>query len=79
MIKLTRLDGSELIINANLIEVIEAHPDTVVKLITGKKFLVKETPTEITEEVIAFYKETGGSNLIVYEDHCYRNDGDIAS
>jgi len=79
VIKLTRLDGSELTINANLIEVIEAHPDTVVKLITGKKFLVKETPAEITEEVIAFYKESGGSNLVIYEDHCYRNNEDIAS
>jgi len=79
VIKLTRLDGSELTINANLIEVIEAHPDTVVKLITGKKFLVVETPAEITEGIIAFYKEAGGPNLIVYEDHCYRNDEDIAS
>lgn len=79
MIKLTRLDGSELIINANLIEVIEAHPDTVVKLITSKKFLVVETPAEITERVIAFYKEAGGPNLIVYKDHCYQNDEGIAS
>lgn len=74
MIKLTRLDGSELIINANLIEVVEANPDTVVTLITSKKYMVKETPEQIVEEVVQYYERAGGPRLVVYEDHCYRSD-----
>ncbi|MDI6716443.1 MAG: flagellar FlbD family protein [Actinomycetota bacterium] len=74
MIKLTRLDGSEFVVNANLIEVVEANPDTVVSLITSKKFLVKETPEQITEQVIKHYKKTGGPRLIVYTDHSHQSE-----
>lgn len=69
MVKLTRIDGSELTINANLIEVIEATPDTVVTLITNKKFLVKETPEQITEMAVEHYKQAGGPRLIVNIGH----------
>lgn len=72
MIKLTRLDGSELVVNANLIETVEANPDTVVALLTGKKYLVKETPEEIVERVVKHYTRAGGPRLVVYEDHCHR-------
>jgi flagellar protein FlbD len=68
VIKLTRLDGSHLTVSANFIELIEANPDTVVTLITNKKFLVRETPEEIAQLVVAHYKETGGTRLIVYTD-----------
>lgn len=76
MIKLTRIDGSELTVNANLIEVVEATPDTVVTLITSRKLLVKESPEEIVQATIEHYKQTGGPRIIVYgsqaqhaEDH----------
>lgn len=74
MIKLTRLDGSELTINANLIEIIEANPDTVITLVTNKRFIVRETPEEIAERVINHYKKSGGPRLIIYENQCYRPD-----
>jgi len=65
VIKLTRIDGSELTINANLIEVVEATPDTVVTLVTNKKFLVRESPEEITKMAVKHYKQAGGPRLIV--------------
>ena len=74
MIKLTRFDGSELTINANLIEVVEANPDTVVTLITNKRFIVKETPEEIIELVVKHYEKAGGTRLIVYENERYRTE-----
>ena len=36
-----------LLVNADLIETVEATPDTVLTLTTGKKLIVRETPAEI--------------------------------
>ncbi|MDR7435765.1 MAG: flagellar FlbD family protein [Armatimonadota bacterium] len=63
MIKLTRLNGSEIVINAELIETIEATPDTVISLTTGKKFVVHEPVNEVIEQAVAYYTRTrGGGN-----------------
>ena len=47
MIKVTRFNHTEVIINADLIEFIEANPDTVITMVTGKKVLVLETADEV--------------------------------
>ncbi len=54
LIKLTRLDGRELIINADEIETVEATPDTVVSLVSGRKHVVKETTGELIDRVVAY-------------------------
>lgn len=54
MIKLTRINGEEILINLNLVEIIERHSDTVITLTTGNKMLVKETLEEIVARVVAF-------------------------
>lgn len=54
MISVTRLDGSEFIINADLIETIEATPDTVITFAHDKKVVVREAPQEIIERVVLF-------------------------
>lgn len=54
MIKLTRLNHMPLILNSDLIEHIDATPDTVVSLTSGQKFLVTESPEEVVDKVIAF-------------------------
>ena len=43
MIDVTKMNGLEFTINADLIEVIEEVPDTVITLTTGKKIMVKES------------------------------------
>ena len=35
------------LLNPDLIEKVEAHPDTVIMLTTGARFLVDETPAEV--------------------------------
>lgn len=57
MIKLTRLDGREFVLNCDLIESLEANPNTVLSLRTEKKILVKETINEIIERIVT-YKQT---------------------
>jgi flagellar protein FlbD len=54
MITLTRLNRAKLVLNSDLIEHIEAAPDTVVSLLNGQKLLVRETPEEIIDRVIEF-------------------------
>lgn len=54
MIKVTRLNNSELWVNADMIEFVEATPDTVISLISHAKLVVKESPQEIVDAVIEF-------------------------
>lgn len=54
MIKLTRLNGSEFVINCDHIEVIEATPDTVITLTNEHKWVVRESPDEVIARTVAF-------------------------
>ncbi len=54
MIRLTRFDGSEMVVNADLIEFIEASPDTVISMTSGRKVLVKETPEAVIALVVGY-------------------------
>jgi len=66
MIEVTKLGGDEIIINAELIESIQATPDTVITLTTDKKILVKDSVDEIVDKVIS-YKKNIASCLTVKE------------
>jgi flagellar protein FlbD len=50
----TRISGQEIVINADLVEVIETTPDTVITLIDGKKYVVVEPAQEIIDRVVAY-------------------------
>jgi flagellar protein FlbD len=54
MILLTRLDGKELVVNADHILTVEATPDTVIQLVNEMHLMVKEPPDEIMEKVAAW-------------------------
>ncbi|MBI4506766.1 MAG: flagellar FlbD family protein [Chloroflexi bacterium] len=54
MIPLTRLDGSVFYLNPDLIEVIEVTPDSVLKLTTQHRYVVRESADEIIERTIEF-------------------------
>jgi flagellar protein FlbD len=54
MIIVSRLNGESLGVNADLIERIEAMPDTVVTLVDGKKILVRETVDELIAKVLEY-------------------------
>lgn len=61
MIKLTRFDGSEVAVNAELIKFVEAAPDTIVTLTSDQKILVLETVDEVIEEIIQYRRLAYGS------------------
>ena len=54
MIHLTRLNRLPLVLNADLIESIEATPDTVITLTTGQKLVVLEAAEEVVRRVVEF-------------------------
>ncbi|RNL62648.1 flagellar protein FlbD [Nocardioides marmoriginsengisoli] len=51
MITLTRLSGSVFVLNSDLIERIDATPDSVITLVDGKKYVVSESLDEIIAAV----------------------------
>ena len=59
MIVLHKLTGTEIVINAELIESVEAGPQTVIALSTGNRFIVKEAPDEVTARVIEYRRKVG--------------------
>ena len=54
MVLVSRLNGKEFFVNADLIEFIEETPDTVITLTTGKKVVVEESAQVLIERIIAF-------------------------
>lgn len=56
MIYLSRLDGSSFVLNADRIETIEAHPDTVITNVDGKHFVVKENVDAVVARVVAYQR-----------------------
>ncbi len=57
MIEVTRLNGSTVLVNAELIELVEETPDTVLSFVTGKKLIVKESRQEVKNLVILYKRE----------------------
>jgi len=57
MIHLTRINHSPLILNSDLIEHIQATPDTIITLTSGRNYMVLESPDEIVRRVTAFRRE----------------------
>jgi len=55
LIRLTRLNGQEVVVNAELIESIEQQTlNTVISLTNGNKILVKDTVEEIISKVVNY-------------------------
>jgi flagellar protein FlbD len=57
MIMLTRLSGSRFVLNSDLIERVDATPDTVISLTDGTKYVVSESLTQVIAAVRAFRSE----------------------
>lgn len=56
MIFVTRLNNKEFALNPDLIETLEATPDTVVTLTNQNKYVVKESIEEIIARIAEFRK-----------------------
>jgi flagellar protein FlbD len=57
MITVTRLNGGAFALNPDLVERVETTPDTVITLVDGAKYVVRES----VEEIIAAIRESKAS------------------
>lgn len=57
MIKVTRINGAELLLNAELIQTIESTPDTLITLIDGRKLMVNENVDEVVRRIITYRRK----------------------
>lgn len=60
MIALRRLNNQPIMVNPDLIEYLEATPDTVVTLTNGNKLVVRETMAEIRDKIVEFKRRIHG-------------------
>ena len=59
MIHVTKLNGTDMVLNADLIEFVESTPDTLISLTTGRKVMVKEGLDDIVERIVAYRRRSG--------------------
>jgi flagellar protein FlbD len=59
MIKLQLINGTDIVLNSDLIEFMEETPDTIISLSSGKKMIVKESVPEIVDRVLEFRRQIG--------------------
>ncbi len=57
MIRVTRLAGGPLYINADLIEFVESTPDTMVTLTTGRKFIITEDVEQVVDSIVDYRRK----------------------
>jgi len=60
VIRLTKINGEEIAVNAELIETVRATPDTVINLTTEKKILVLEDVDEVIKRIIDYRRNIMG-------------------
>ena len=68
MIMLTRLSGSQFVLNSDLIERIDATPDTVITLTDGTKYVVADSMTEVVAKVRTYRSEIVALSVLVPAD-----------
>lgn len=59
MIDVHLMNGNEIVLNSDLIEFVEATPDTVVSLTNGKKLMVRESVQQVVESIFQFRQRLG--------------------
>lgn len=64
MIELTRLNGETYYLNPLLIETVEARPDVVITLITGKKLVVANALNEVITAIQSFIERMTPTQMV---------------
>lgn len=70
MILLTRLNGTQIYVNAELIQVVEKTPDTIVTLTDRSKLVVKEPAEVVVQRFIEYKQKIGHLQGAIAGDAC---------
>jgi len=63
MIEVTRLDNSKVLLNVDIIQSLQATPDTVITFTTKEKLMVKEPLEEISERILEYQRAIHIGNI----------------
>ncbi|GHS90172.1 flagellar protein FlbD [Synergistales bacterium] len=61
MIEVHRINGELFLLNSDMIETVDITPDTVIRLVNGHRYIVKESGADIVEATVKFRKNAGYS------------------
>lgn len=64
MITVTRMDNRVVVINAELIKMLEATPDTIITLINGDILMVKESVEDVVSRAIEYARQIRGFQVV---------------
>lgn len=67
MIRITKINGENVVINAELIEEIKETPDTVITLTNSRKILVEESTDELINMIIDYHQKISTGIMITGE------------
>lgn len=65
MVEVTRLNGSRFVLNGDMIEQIEAKPDTILSLSNGRKLIVRESVTEMIHKLLDYQRTLNAEPAII--------------
>ncbi|NLL36937.1 MAG: flagellar FlbD family protein [Fretibacterium sp.] len=64
MISVHRLNGELFLLNSDMIETVEVTPDTVVRLMNGHRYVIKESLDEVRSAILEFRRLAGYSCIV---------------
>lgn len=64
MIRVTRLDGKPIVLNADWIQSVENTPDTLITLTTGFQLIVRDSVDEVVDRYRRHKQDTIGIKVI---------------
>lgn len=56
MIEVTKLNGENIIVNADHIECVEAQPDTALVLLNGKRIVIRNEVADVVRKVVEYQR-----------------------
>lgn len=56
MIQVTKLNGDKMVVNADHLELVEAHPDTTLVLANERRIVVRDSVAEIVAKVVEYQR-----------------------
>ena len=64
MITVTRFDSRVVVLNAEMIKMIEATPDTIITLLNGDTILVRESVDDVVQRAIEYARQIRGFQVV---------------
>jgi len=63
MIRLHKLNGQEVVVNAELVETVEAHgTETVIRLSNSNRFVVRESVDDVVQKAVEYRQVVNAAN-----------------